>query len=116
MTGNGVNPIEIDPFALYAGYPSKIASGSLRVTFHKTLTLADLNELDDVNGRILYKRRLLPDVDTVRVANAVEKLGTVDAATLAKSLKISHAGTIGTLLFLAKYDFLTIDGLEQNNA
>lgn len=116
MTGNAVNPIEIDPFALYAGYPSKIATGGLRVTFKKALTLMDLKTLDDVNGRALYKRRLLPDEDTVRVANAVAKAGQIDAATLAKLLKISHAAMIGTLLFLAKYDFLTIDGLEQNSA
>jgi hypothetical protein len=116
MTGNAVNPIEIDPFALYAGYPSKVATGGLCVTFKKVLTLADLKALDEVNGRTLYKRRLLSDEDTIRVANAVAEAGQIDAATLANLLKTSHPATIGTLLFLAKYDFLTIDDFEQNSA
>jgi starch synthase len=116
MDGPAVNPIEIDPFALFAGYPTRSARGDMRVTHRKALTVQALNDLDAVNGRTLYKRRLLPDVQTLRIAEAVALAGNVAASQLAKTLKMSLAATIGTLLFLAKYDFLTIDGLEQNNA
>ena len=116
MQGAGISPIEIDPFSLYGGYPTQQANGDIRVTHRKALTVERLNALDALNGRAMYKRRLLGDAQTLRIAAAVAEAGTIDAATLAKTVKLSHAATLGTLLFLAKYDFLTIDGLEQNTA
>jgi glycosyltransferase involved in cell wall biosynthesis len=116
MMGNAVNPIEIDPFALYAQYPTQRASGDMVVMHRKALTAEALLALDAVNGRVLYKRRLVPDAQTLRVADFVQQAGHTHAAKVAQSLGMSQAATIGTLLFLAKYDFLTIGGLEQNNA
>lgn len=114
--GVAINPIEIDPFALYAGYPSAQARGDLTVLHRKTLTKDQLEQLDAFNGRKLYKRRLLSDAQTLAIAAAVAEKGQARADTLARELKISHAAMVGTLLFLAKYDFLTVAGLEQNNA
>lgn len=116
MNAAAVNPIEIDPFLLYGGYPTQAAPGDLGVTHQKQLTAEGLRELDAVNGRDLYKRRLLPDAQTLQVANAVAAAGQINAVALVKSLGLSHAVTIGVLLFLAKYDFVRIDGLGQNNA
>lgn len=111
-----LKPTEIDPFALYAAYPSQSADASLSVTHRYALTLDDLNTLDGLNGRNLYRRRLLPDAQTLRVAQMVAQEGQVDAEQVARALGLSVAVTIGTLLFLAKYDFVTIDGLGQNTA
>jgi len=111
-----VNPIEVDPFALYASYPTRQATGALRVTHRKALTADALTALDAVNGRALYKRRLLSDTQTLQIAQAVARAGKAEARDLAQTLDVSQAAMIGTLLFLAKYDFVTIDGLEQNTA
>lgn len=116
MRGSAVNPIEVDPFALYASYPTRQATGALRVTHRKALTADALTALDAVNGRALYKRRLLSDAQTLQIAQAVARAGQAEAHDLAQTLDVSQAAMIGTLLFLAKYDFVTIDGLEQNTA
>ena len=113
--GHAVNPIEIDPFHLYAGYPTQSAPPRMVVQHRKAITADGLKALDAVNGRALYKRRLLSDVKTLQVADAVAKAGQIDATQIAEMFGLSHAATIGTLLFLAKYDLITICGLEQNN-
>ena len=110
------NPTEIDPFALYASYPTQSAQPTVTVTHRKPLTAEALHLLDSLNGRHLYRRRLLPDAETLRIAELVAQAGSTDAAQVAQQAGVSLPATLGTLLFLAKYDFLTIDGLEQNNA
>jgi glycosyltransferase involved in cell wall biosynthesis len=110
------NPTEIDPFALYSSYPTQSAPTSISVTHRKTLTAEGLNALDAANGRSLYRRKLLPDAQTLKIAQTVAEAGTIDAANVAQAISLPLEVTVGTLLFLAKYDFLTIEGLEQNTA
>ncbi len=116
MSGHAVNPIEIDPFHLYRAYPTQSAPSGMIVSHRKDLTADGLKTLDAVNGRDLYKRRLLPNAKTLQVAETVAKHKKTYAAQIAEILGFSRAATIGTLLFLAKYDFITIHGLEQSNA
>lgn len=101
--GSGpLNPLEVDPFDLYAAYPTAaLAPGDL-VTPGETLDAARLAELDTVNGRDLYRRKLMPDARLLRIQEAVPPGGT-SVSDLAARTGEDRVMVTAALLFLAKH-------------
>ena len=108
------SPIEVDPFDLYRHYPSQIADGDLIVEMAQTVSEADLDALDAVNGRALYRRRVLPNARMAQIAARLEALGPVTIATLAHDVNLPIDVTLAAVLFLAKYDMVILTQKRTN--
>jgi len=105
---NIANPIEIDPFQLYASYPTSALLDTDVITHRAALTATGLVALDQLNGRGLYRRKLLPDDKMVAVSAAIADVGTADFGALCAGSAMSPDILGAVVLFLAKYDFVAI--------
>lgn len=105
---NKAKPLEIDPFQLYKSYPTVALRSDDLVTHRQVLTADELTQLDALNGRKLYRRKLLADARLVDVSKAIATAETISVDALAKAanLPVDLAGA--AVLFLAKYDFVSI--------
>lgn len=104
-----ISPIEVDPFDLYRGYPTQALQGNAVVHARQPLTAQGLENLDRINGRVLYQRKMFPDKLLLTVAAKIAALGAVKIADLAKQTGQDTGIVISMVLFLAKYDFVTLD-------
>ena len=109
-----VNPLTIDPFALYAGYPSHRMTQAGIVHFRRDVDAGVLAALDAVNGRNLYQRRLVSDAKLLELARVVAENKSIGMADLAAATRLKLDVCLGAVLFLAKYDLVTLSALEPN--
>ena len=105
---DAVSPQEIDPFRLYAGYPSGRLSPDDTLEAREALTSDRLTALDAVNGRALYKRRLVPDADLLAVADRIATSGPLTLADLTAGTRLPPATVESVVLFLLKYDIVAL--------
>ena len=103
------NPIEVDPFALYASYPSANPTDKTQVKFVRTIDAESLAALDQLNGRDLYARRILPDAQVLAIAQAIETAGQVQCGALATRLKQPLGHVTAAVLLLAKFDYVALE-------
>ena len=108
LARGAISPIEVDPFDLYRAYPSHHAGPDTLVSHHRPASGADLDALDTVNNRALYNRRILPNRNTAVLAAHVAEKGPMTVADLAALSGERLEATVGAVLFLAKYDFVTL--------
>ena len=109
LNRNAISPIEIDPFTLYQSYPTTHPDGETVVSHIDDLTRNVLQELDTVNGRNLYQRRIVPDATILRVSAHVSEIGTSTCAEIAEKMELGLHITTSALLFLAKFNFVKFD-------
>lgn len=107
-TDGPLNPIEVDPFDLYAQYPTNQPTPQTVVCHHVAVDLAGLDQLDQVNGRALYGRRNLPNAVTAKIAQAIAEAGEITIADLATQFEQPIDVMTGAALFLAKYDYVIL--------
>lgn len=107
-----VNPIEVDPFDLYAAYPTATLSPGTIVTPARPLSPADLIALDAVNGRTLYQRRAVPDQAMLNARAALGERGPMTVADLALVLNSRLHEAEAVVLFLAKFDIVRLPPLD----
>ena len=103
-----INPLEIDPFQLYRGYPSHRLKDDDLITSRQTLTAARLATLDELNGRKLYGRKALPDTQILALSGFIAANAPLTLAALAAQSELKTDQLQAGLLFLAKYDLVTI--------
>lgn len=109
-----ISPIEVDPFDLYSRYPSHHPTPATQVIHRKGLSANGLKLLDQLNGRALYQRRIMPDERTLQIAAHIAKRGICDMTQLSRDFGLPLEVIYGVTLFLAKYDFVTLDKLGSN--
>jgi hypothetical protein len=107
-----INPLEVDPFDLYAAYPTGSIDDDTPVTLHRPLDPAGLIALDDVNGRALYRRKTVPDDLLIRACEVLGRKGAMTVAALAAELRVSATLAIAAVLFLAKFDIVGLPRLQ----
>jgi len=98
------NPLEIDPFALYADYPSAVIGPgtTLWPAPGPPPSPADLDAVDRISGRLLYRRRVVaPDLALRALARIAERPG-ITVADLARALGIDLPTAASAALALAK--------------
>ncbi|NIY71385.1 glycosyltransferase family 4 protein [Marivivens donghaensis] len=103
LSPSAVSPIEVDPFALYRGYPAEIVTDQTEVAILHVPTVDEINALDRLNGRAHYDRRIMPLDRTVRNAVQMAVHAPATLASLSKSTGIGVLELELTVLFLAKY-------------
>lgn len=106
-----VNPVEIDPFMLYAAYPTAVLTPDTEVRPVRPLTAEALAALDALNGRTLYRRRIVPDAMLLACMAALSDGGPMTVAALAERIAAPVALAEAMVLFLAKYDFAALPPL-----
>ncbi len=111
LSSGPTNPLEVDPFELYAAYPTTTLRAATLVGPGRSLSAADLTALDAVNGRDLYRRKIVPDPALLNARAVLGKSGPMTIADLAKAIGQSPDMTETIVLFLAKFDILTLPSI-----
>lgn len=114
LASGAISPIEVDPFRLYQSYPSATPSPYSIAVHKQALTLASLDALDQVNGRAMYGRKIVPDDTLLTVSNAVAVHTGGTVAQIAAATGLSIGITLSSLLFLAKFDFVALQITKPN--
>lgn len=110
-----LSPIEVDPFTLYQDYPSHSPVQTSVASHRRALDVAALAGLDKLNGRALYGRRVVADETIVRVSVCVAAHGSLTMSEIAVNTKLAIGVVTAALLFLAKFDFVSITELKPNS-
>jgi alpha-maltose-1-phosphate synthase len=103
-----ISPLEVDPFDLYAGYPTGTIGLDTMVGPGIPATEALMNAYDMISGRDLYKRRIVSNQLAMKVALAVQRSGQISLARLATAVGESFETTETAVLYLAKADVLRL--------
>lgn len=109
-----ISPIEVDPFTLYQGYPTAHPTAKSVATHKRALDAARLTALDAINGRTMYGRRIVPDATLLKVADAVAAANVAAVSQIAIDVGLRTGIVLAALLFLAKFDYVELSGLESN--
>tara|TARA_R110002049_G_scaffold150756_4_gene313910 strand:- start:1145 stop:2218 length:1074 start_codon:yes stop_codon:yes gene_type:complete len=114
MSKSAISPIEVDPFTLYQDYPTQHPTANSIATHRRALDAAGLAALDKLNGRTLYGRRIVPDTTVLRIAALVAAVGSVSVTEISAQTQQDVGVVIATLLFLGKFDYVSMTGMEPN--
>lgn len=105
LSATAISPIEVDPFDLYARYPSAQMGLDMTVVAVRSLTEAALKQLDDLNGRTLYRRRIISDQIMLRISDLLTRNGSMLISEISAAANLSIFQTEAAVLFLAKYGY-----------
>ena len=102
------NPLQIDPFRLYGGYPSHRLQPTDTIASRGQIDEGSLAALDALNGRALYGRKIMPDVQMLALSGLIADNGPLTLEALEELSPMARPQLQAGLLFLAKYDLVTI--------
>lgn len=111
LRAGAVHPFEIDPFALYADYPTAPLQPDTRIVPGRLADAAGIEAYDRFSGRMLYKRRLLTVEDALAVQAEVIRAGETTPALIAARLERRVEFIMAAVMYLAKADFLRLPGI-----
>lgn len=103
-----ISPLEVDPFDLYAKYPTRAVGGQTIVALRHMPDAALLELHDQISGRQLYRRSAFPNDMGLRAAAILAETGPLTIAALAQKLGASGGQTVAVVLTLAKSDVFTL--------
>jgi hypothetical protein len=112
LASGPINPIEVDPFDLYAAYPTATLTPDTLVTAARALSALDLAALDAVNGRTLYQRKAVPEQALLGACTILNDTGPMTVADLGRAIKATPNTTEAIVLFLAKFDIVRLPTLN----
>ncbi|QQA42731.1 glycosyltransferase family 4 protein [Pelagovum pacificum] len=108
LASGPAGPLEVDPFDLYSDYPTDVLKPTDVVRLVSPIDRAAMDALDEVNGRKLYKRKIISD-DVLQAVQAVlSQSGPMEVSTLAGRLRVPLTGVIPACLLLAKFGALAL--------
>ena len=108
LSATAISPIEVDPFYLYARYPTAQMGLDMTVVAVRALTAAALKQLDDLNGRTLYRRRMVSDQIMLHVSDLLIRNGSMLISEISATAKLSIFQAEAAVLFLAKYGYVRL--------
>ena len=106
-----ISPIEVDPFDLYADYPTEPLSPDTPLSVGLQATPEVLALFDRLSGRELYKRRAFDPalgVDVQRRVSSGTEASPMTPARLAREMGIGLGSVMSVVLTLAKGDLLRL--------
>ncbi len=112
LASGPVNPVEVDPFDLYSDYPTASIDPTTRIEGVRPLTAEGLAALDQVNGRLLYRRKIVPDETLIKAHSIILARGPMTVAELSEMTRAPINLIEPVVLFLAKYDFVALPALS----
>lgn len=102
------SPLEIDPFALYADYPTMPLLPDTPVLPGRPADAATIETYDRFSGRVLYKRRLMTTEDALAIHAEVTRTSGTTAAAIAQTLDRRLDFVLTAVMYLAKADFVRL--------
>lgn len=105
------NPTEGSPFDMYQGYPTQHLQDGTMIRHVRTLDAVTLTALDQINGRTLYGRKLSSDAHFLAVAHHIAAHSPLTYGDLCTASNLGPQILAAVVLFLAKYDFVTLNHL-----
>ncbi|MGZ9812525.1 glycosyltransferase family 4 protein [Pseudoroseicyclus sp. H15] len=102
------SPLQGDPFALYAGYPSATLTPETVVTARARPSAEELAELDRLSARALYRRSILSPAQLAGLCTLLADEGPMDVTSLARATGLGLRPTIAAVLQLAKANLVTL--------
>lgn len=108
LRSGAISPIEVDPFTLYADYPTAPITADTPIGPGAAVTVETIAALGRLSGHGLYRRQPAgPDI-LARAAALVREGGAGTVRDLARALSMS-VETAGSLtLMLAKWDLVRL--------
>ncbi|MFK7943440.1 MAG: glycosyltransferase family 4 protein [Paracoccaceae bacterium] len=103
------NPNSIDPFRLYAQYPTAILGPAARLSAPRKVDDTELRKLMALTGAVAFKRMVAPAEDLAIIHHAIQTLGPVSYHELGQRTT-APAGTLeAAVLWMAKFDLVRIE-------
>jgi hypothetical protein len=102
------SPMEIDPFALYADYPTAPILPQTRVEPGRVADAAEIARHDRLSGRDLYRRRLMAVEDALAVQAEVIRSGGATVEDIARVMGRRVDFVLTAVAYLAKADLVRL--------
>ncbi len=106
------NPTEIDPFDLYADYPTATLGPDTPLRLREAATAATLVQRDIVSGRQLYRRAPMPPEVVQRYAAAIAVAGAPTLSQLAAAIGAPLHEAEAAVLILAKAGYVELPQID----
>ena len=103
------NPAGVDPFRLYAGYPSDTITNPAVLRADQALSAEQVQHLVEVTGAAQIKRLVTSQENILRISALIHEHGPIRLDELTAKSGLTPAVTEGAVLWLAKYDNVRID-------
>lgn len=107
--GGPWNPNSIDPFRLYARYPSAVLHAQARLSADRDLGPEALQHLMTLTGAIAFKRMVCPAEDLAVIHHAVRTLGPVSYGELLQRSEAPPGTVESAVLWMLKYDLVRVE-------
>lgn len=108
ISASAISPIEVDPFDIYAAYPTTALTPMDTVTPLRLLDEEGLKQLDALNSRDLYRRRTTPNATVLKVSAHLHAKGPMQVQKLGEALGMSRYETEPAVLLLAKFGYVSL--------
>ncbi|NCO85286.1 MAG: glycosyltransferase family 4 protein [Rhodobacterales bacterium] len=106
------NPTAIDPFDLYADYPTATLSPDTPLRLREPATAQSMVQRDIVSGRQLYRRMPMPQEVVQRFAAAIAVAGAPTLAELAAAMRAPLHVAEAAVLILAKSGYVELPQID----
>ena len=108
-----LSPLEVDPFDLYADYPTATLDPDAPITIGLRSSNALLAVFDKISGRELYKRRPYPPAAIAAALGHIAGAGATPMTTarLAQAMGAKLVNTEQLVLYMAKGDLVRLPSL-----
>ena len=107
--GQASSPHAIDPFRLYAGYPTAALAPETRLSAVRDVDVAEFRSLIDLTGAMAFKRMVAPAEDMAVIHNAVRTLGPVSFRELRNRTQATDGTLSSAVLWMAKFDLIRVE-------
>ena len=103
------NPAGMDPFRLYAQYPTDAITNVAVLSATRAVTKDDVVELVNLTGAAMLKRLVTAQEHIVAISELIQTQGPIRLDDLTARSGIAPVAAEGAVLWLAKYDLVKID-------
>lgn len=107
--GQASNPQGMDPFRLYAGYPTTALGPEARLTARRDVDVDMFRKLIDLTGAQAFKRMVAPAEDMAVIHNTIRTLGPISVGELGRRTKATDSTLGSAVLWMAKFDLIQIE-------
>ena len=107
--GGPWNPNSIDPFRLYAQYPTSTLSPTARLSADRVVTAEDFVHLMTLTGAATFKRMVSPAEDMAVIHHGIRTLGPISYGDLSDRTQATQDTLEAAVLWMAKFDLIRIE-------
>lgn len=116
MAGPARSPIEIDPFDLYADYPTATLAADAVLRLREPATRETMTQRDIVSGRQLYRRMPMSQDMVLRAAAAIADAQPLTLDELARALGAPLLLAEAAVLMLAKSGYVDLPQIDPRGS